>query len=122
MRLPLLGRRCPRKNRVTSRLGVFDIIVEVKQLIARIDDDLHRRLKERAAEQHRSLNDLISSVLASAVSDDSASIRHRIEASGLRVFPPQPSVPVDRNTVIEQLRGTGCPVSEALSAERDSSR
>ncbi|MDN5918589.1 MAG: type II toxin-antitoxin system HicB family antitoxin [Pseudonocardia sp.] len=92
----------------------------MKQLIARIDDDLHRRLKERAAEQGRSLNDLISSVLAAAVADDSASIRHRIETSGLRVFPPQPSVPVDRSTVIERLRGSGAPVSEALSAERDS--
>lgn len=91
----------------------------MKQLIARIDDDLHRRLKERAAEQDRSLNDLVSSVLAAAVADDSASVRHRIENSGLRVFPPQPAVPVDRDAVIEQLRGTGTPVSDALFAERD---
>jgi predicted HicB family RNase H-like nuclease len=49
----------------------------VKQLITRIDDDLHRRLKERAAEQDRSLNDLVSSVLAAAVQDDVASLRRK---------------------------------------------
>lgn len=91
----------------------------MKQLIARIDDDLHRRLKERAAEQDRSLNDLISSVLAAAVSDDSASIRHRIETSGLRVFPPQSSVPVDRTAAVDTRPGAGRAVSDALFADRD---
>jgi antitoxin FitA len=32
----------------------------MRQLIARIDDDLHRRLKERAAREGRSLNDLVT--------------------------------------------------------------
>jgi plasmid stability protein len=92
----------------------------VKQLIARIDDDLHRRLKQRAAEQDRSLNDLVSTVLAAAVEDDGASVRRRIERSGLRVVPPRPAGAPLREDVIRSLEGVGRPVSEALTADRDS--
>lgn len=91
----------------------------VKQLIARIDDDLHRRLKERAAEQDRSLNDLVSSVLAAAVEDDSASLHRRIDQHDLRVLPPQPSSAPARDATIERQRGSGRAVSEALAADRD---
>lgn len=94
-------------------------MVSVKQLITRIDDDLHRRLKERAAEQDRSLNDLVSSVLAAAVQDDAASLRRRIDRSGLRVLPPQPPAPRSRAAVIERQRGSGRAVSGALAADRD---
>ncbi|MDQ3987991.1 MAG: toxin-antitoxin system HicB family antitoxin [Actinomycetota bacterium] len=90
----------------------------MKQLITRIDDDLHRRLKERAAEQGRSLNDLVSSVLAAAVQDDTASLRRRIDRSGLRVVPPQPPARRSREAVIERQRGSGRAVSEALAADR----
>jgi hypothetical protein len=91
----------------------------MKQLITRIDDDLHRRLKERAAEQDRSLNDLVSSVLAAAAQDDAASLRRRIDRSGLRVLPPRPSSSRSREAVIERQRGSGQAVSEALEADRD---
>lgn len=91
----------------------------MKELYLRLDDDLHRRLEERAAEQDRSLNDLVTSVLAAAVADDAASIRHRIETSGLRVLPPQPIVPVDRTAIVDQRPGAGRAVIEALSADRD---
>jgi hypothetical protein len=91
----------------------------VKQLITRIDDDLHRRLKERAAEQDRSLNDLVSSVLAAAVQDDAASLRRRVDRSGLRWQDPQPPVRQSRAAVIERQRGSGRAVSEALAADRD---
>ena len=90
----------------------------MKQLITRIDDDLHRRLKERAAEEDRSLNDLVSSVLAAAVQDDAA-LRRRVDRSGLRVLPPQPPVRQSRAAVIERQRGSGRAVSEALAADRD---
>lgn len=91
----------------------------MKQLITRIDDDLHRRLKERAAEQDRSLNDLVSSVLAAAAQDDAASLRRRIDRSGLRVLPSRPSSSRSREAVIERQRGSGQAVSEALEADRD---
>jgi antitoxin FitA len=104
---------------VIAPAPVSAIISPVKQLITRIDDDLHRRLKERAAEQDRSLNDLVSSVLAAAVRNDAASLRRRIDRSGLRVLPPQPPVPRSRAAVIERQRGSGRAVSEALAADRD---
>lgn len=62
----------------------------VKQLISRIDDDLHRRLKERAAQEGRSLNDLVAALLADAVADRRESFRRRLERSGLRTLPPVP--------------------------------
>lgn len=91
----------------------------VKQLIARIDDDLHRRLKERAAEQDRSLNDLVTSVLAAAVEDDAESVRRRIDRSGLRVLPPRPAAARHRHDVIGSQRGLGNPLGDALASERD---
>lgn len=91
----------------------------VKQLIARIDDDLHRMLKQRAAEQDRSLNDLVTSVLAAAVQDDAESVRRRIDRSGLRVVPPRPTTVRSRTDLIRRLAGLGTPVSEALAADRD---
>ncbi|MHA6630201.1 FitA-like ribbon-helix-helix domain-containing protein [Pseudonocardia sichuanensis] len=91
----------------------------MKQLIARIDDDLHRRLKQRAAEQDRSLNDLVAGVLAAAVEDDAQSVRRRIDRSGLRVLPPRPVTARPRQEVLAGLEGLGTPVSDALAADRD---
>lgn len=92
----------------------------VKQLISRIDDDLHRRLKERAAQEGRSLNDLVTAVLADAVTDRRESFRHRLERSGRRVLPPVPMQrPPSLDDVLEANRGSGTAVSDALRAERD---
>jgi plasmid stability protein len=98
----------------------------VRQLIARIDDDLHRRLKERAAREGRPLNDLVTEVLAAAVDDDAASFRRRLERSGLRVLPPASAVPdprLDPDHENDELSGedpgAGDAVLEALLAERD---
>ena len=95
------------------------IIGVVKQLIARIDDDLHRRLKQRAAEQDRSLNDLVASVLAASVEDDAGAVRRRIDRSGLRVLPPRAVTARPRQEVLAGLAGLGTPVSDALAADRD---
>ncbi len=90
-------------------------------MIARIDDELHARLKQRAAEQNRSLNDLVASILASAVGDDGASMRRRIDHSGFRVYPARTvSPPVrSRTEILERTRGAGPALSEALAADRD---
>jgi len=89
-------------------------------MITRIDDDLHRRLKLRAAQQDRSLNDLVSSILEDAVADVPMSLRERIARSGMQVFPPEPaSPPPTMDEVIESLRGAGSAVREALAADRD---
>lgn len=91
----------------------------MKQLISRIDDDLHRRLKERAAQEGRSLNDLVAAVLAEAVDDAPASFRRRLAASGLRVLPPSSPVP-DQRDEPTIAHGDGEAVLDALRAERDS--
>ncbi|MGH3426995.1 MAG: FitA-like ribbon-helix-helix domain-containing protein, partial [Mycobacteriales bacterium] len=59
----------------------------MKQLISRIDDDLHQRLKRRATQEGRSLNDFVAEVLARAVADERESFARLLERSGLRVLP-----------------------------------
>lgn len=90
----------------------------MRQLIARIDDELHRRLKQRATEQDRSLNDLVTSILEAAVDDDNGLLRQRINRSGLRVLPPTPTHARPRDEVIQQQQGAGRAVSQALEADR----
>jgi plasmid stability protein len=96
----------------------------VRQLITRIDDDLHARLKMRAAAEGRSVNSLVTELLESGVSRAEAHKRWRarLEAEGRVYVPPQPAGPVpSRDEVIDATRGWGTAVSEALQAERDES-
>lgn len=97
----------------------------MRQLIARIDDDLHRRLKERATREGRSLNELVTEVLAAAADDEAASFRRRLDRAGLRVLPPVSPVPGQRvdpdqeDDRADEDAGAGEAVLEALLAERD---
>ena len=61
--------------------------VRVRQLITRIDEDLHRRLKERARDEGRSLNALVTQILEEAVPDESprARLRRRLRERGMLV-------------------------------------
>ncbi|MGH3754468.1 MAG: hypothetical protein ACRDRP_17570 [Pseudonocardiaceae bacterium] len=84
------------------------------------DDDLHRRLKEHAAQEGQSLNDLVAAVLADAVTDRRESFRRRLERACLRVLPPVPMQrPPTLDDVLDANRGSGTAVSDALRAERD---
>lgn len=76
------------------------IICLVKQFISRIDDHLHRRLKERAA-QEGALNNLVAEVLANAVDDGQESFRRRLERSGLRVLPSVTQRPPSMDDVLD---------------------
>lgn len=58
----------------------------MRQLIARIDDDLHARLKERAAKEGRSMNALVTEVLVASVEvpeDPQAELRRRAKKHGI---------------------------------------
>ncbi len=93
----------------------------MRQLIARIDDRLHARLKARAKTERRSLNALVTELLARAVEpeNESAQVLARMKALGLlRVFPPPARRPPSRDAAIEMTRGAGSAVSEALEADR----
>ena len=94
----------------------------MKQLIARIDDDLHARLKARAAAEGRSLNALVAEALelAAASGDRRAGIRARARSAGLLVVPALPAGTGHRERVLRATRGAGTAASDALSADRSS--
>jgi len=94
----------------------------VRQLIARIDDDLHRRLKERAADEGRSVNSLVQDALEERLGDETPRqrLRRQIEAAGLTVnLPPVEGEIPSLEEAIEIGRGWGTAVSDALEADRD---
>ncbi|MGH3728908.1 MAG: toxin-antitoxin system HicB family antitoxin [Micromonosporaceae bacterium] len=92
----------------------------MRQLIARIDDDLHARLRAEAAAQGRSLNSLVAETLAAAVGtpDPRRRLRERVRAMGLLYVPPQPENPPSREEMLRANRGSGGALSEALEEER----
>lgn len=91
----------------------------MRQLITRIDDDLHRRLRDRARAEERSVAALVREVLESAVEhDDPGRLVGRLARSGLVVRPDAPSRVPTRDDVLRRTRGAGTAVSDALAAER----
>ena len=92
----------------------------VRQLITRIDDDLHRRLKERALAEGRSVNALVTDLLEVAVPPLTPRrvLRARLRALGRLVEPPLPKHVPTWDEVVAAGRGAGTAASEALAAER----
>lgn len=92
----------------------------MKQLITRVDEELHARLKARAAAEGRSLNALVTELLRAGLieGDDRAQVRARIEATGLGAVPRRPRRAPSRDAAIRATRGAGTAASEALEAER----
>lgn len=92
----------------------------MRQLLARIDDDLHRRLKRRAAAEGRSLNAMVSDILRDAVArpDGPALLRARLRALGRLAEIPRPRKALSRSAAIALTRGTGDAVSRALAEDR----
>ncbi len=87
----------------------------MKQLLLRVPDDIHRRLAQRAAREHRSVNALATEVLAVAASVDGGSrrdrLRLRIVSLGLGApdghYRPGPSTDEQRQAAVEAMRGSG---------------
>lgn len=93
----------------------------MRQLIARIDDSLHARLKARAHDEGRSVNKLVTNILEDAVPDESPRerLRRRLRAEGRLVEIEAPQNAPSRETVIEMLRGdAGRAVLEAFEEDR----
>lgn len=92
----------------------------MRQMIARMDDELHARLKERAAAEGRSVNALVVAVLEAAVAHESepVGVRERARRSGQLVSPPPPARVPSREAVRRATRGAGTAASRALAAER----
>ncbi len=93
----------------------------MRQLIARVDDELHARLKARAAAEQRSLNSLVNEALRAALEPggERARLRERLRRAGKLVVPPQPENPPTLDEAIESGRGAGTAVSEALEEDRN---
>ena len=93
----------------------------MRQLITRIDDDLHGRLKERAADEGRSVNDLVTEVLTQALERRAIRdrVRDRARRAGLLFEPPPPDVDASLKAVVAAIRGAGAAFSDALEDVRD---
>jgi plasmid stability protein len=93
----------------------------MRQLIARIDDSLHARLKRRARDDGRSVNALVTEILERGVPDESGSerLRSRLREAGLLAeiqAPPDAPAP---DKVRAMLRGeAGRAVLDALAEDR----
>jgi antitoxin FitA len=94
----------------------------MRQLITRIDDELHERLRTRAAAEGRSVNSLVKELLDVALSavDERARVAARVEAAGLRIVPRPERPPPSRDAAIAATRGAGRVASAALLADRTS--
>ena len=93
----------------------------MKQMIVRVDDELHAQLKARAAAEGRSLNDLMNATLAAAVEVGTTrkTLRTRARLAGRIVVPDAPRRVPSRKSALTATSGLGRAASEALRAERD---
>jgi plasmid stability protein len=95
----------------------------MRQLLTRIDDELHRELKRRAAAEGRSVNTLVTELLRKSVagSDKRELLRARIRALGRSANIPRPGRALSLDAIERLTRGAGPIVSQALEEERSRS-
>ncbi|NIH78703.1 FitA-like ribbon-helix-helix domain-containing protein [Amycolatopsis viridis] len=92
----------------------------MRQMITRLDDELHARVKAKAEAEGRSVNEFVTEVLKAAVDRPEArqERKRRLLAEGkLVAFAPEAPVP-SREQLDALLRGSGTAVSEALDWSR----
>jgi antitoxin FitA len=96
----------------------------MRQLISRIDEGLHDRLKRVAKRQGRSVNSLVVESLTRTVDEldvgeTPQEWKRRMIAEGRVVVPPQPEGQVlSHEEILELTRGWGTAVSEQLDRDR----
>ncbi|MGH9063081.1 MAG: toxin-antitoxin system HicB family antitoxin [Acidimicrobiales bacterium] len=97
------------------------------QLLTRLSDDLHERLRRRAREEGVTLNRLVTATLARLVDEPEQAVpadrrqaaRERARHLGLLADDrPGRSLHSDRDRVVARTTGVGRAVSEALEADR----
>ena len=104
--------------------AVSRYLIGMRQLITRIDDDLHSRLHARARAEGRSVASLVREILSAAVEgqSDRDVLRARLTRSGLVLRPDAPVHVRTRDDVLSLTRGGGKAASAALAAERSARR
>jgi plasmid stability protein len=102
-----------------------DIIVVVKQLLLRVPEDLHRRIRARAAREGRSMNAVAGAILDAATDAEESTpltqqqrLRARAAALGMlsREIPAPEMSKAERDRIIASTRGIG-PILDRLIAE-----
>ncbi|MFV9672284.1 MAG: FitA-like ribbon-helix-helix domain-containing protein [Acidimicrobiia bacterium] len=102
-----------------------DSMIAMRQMITRLDDDLHEALKRKAKAEGRSLNAFVVETLSQTVTpeDAQAAFVEELRSRGLLVEREPPEGPV---LTLEELRnldpGAGAAVLEALLVERSENR
>lgn len=95
-------------------------------MITRLDDELHARLKARAAAEGRSLNDLTVEALSALVSTPltRAELRERLRNAGRLVLPEGPANAArpDLDVARAEWARSGRAILEALEADRNEER
>lgn len=95
----------------------------MKQLLLRVPEDVHRRLKARAAREGRSVNSVATEILDAAAGADTGDRRARLRASAAaagaeRSTNAQPVSAARRRRIVESTRGLGSRIDAALDDER----
>ncbi|MDN3239763.1 FitA-like ribbon-helix-helix domain-containing protein [Glycomyces tritici] len=103
----------------------------MKQLLLRVDDDLHARLTERAKREHRSVNAIANEILSVIGEKDgrTATEKVRAKAAALGMLAPplkvakEPTATRDvealRARVLESMRGVGPILDQMFEEDRD---
>ncbi|MFB9728106.1 toxin-antitoxin system HicB family antitoxin [Haloechinothrix salitolerans] len=100
----------------------------MKQLLLRVDDELHAQLTERAQRERRSVNALANEILSRATQAGATSPRHhvRARAAALGLLAAPLATPGrrseegdDRQRVLERTRGLGPMLDDLIDEDRD---
>jgi antitoxin FitA len=103
----------------------------MKQLLLRVDDDLHAELTAQARDAGRSVNALAKDILAIAISSDTASRQDRLKLRlvavgvvGQHVGKTETApIPIHnsqlRDKAIDSMHGAGQIIDDILDSERD---
>ena len=105
----------------------------MKQLLLRVDDEVHARLRERARREHRSINAIVGDLLRVSVTvdPDSPQDRVRARAAALGVLAPRVTPEpgqeardrsrkrVDIDEVVQLTAGWGPQVDRIFAEDRD---
>lgn len=97
---------------------------EVKQLLLRVPEDVHRRLTARAAREGRSVNAVATQILDAAAEADRGDRRAQVRAAAtaagtLRAVSARPVSAARRRRITESTRGLGQQVDRLLAQERE---
>ncbi len=103
-------------------------MLSMKQVLLRVDDELHAQLTERAQRERRSVNALANEILSRATQAGATSprqqVRARAAALGLLAAPltPPESHPEgadSRQRVLDRTRGLGPVLDDLIDEDRD---